>query len=73
MGAAATLNQAVGHQDGADRLTRQPNADASLVVLDAPGAYRRPDRRLLGAAALALIARRRPQRDAGTGIVLDGL
>ena len=62
-----------GHPDGAGRLTLLPNAAVLLVVLDAVRVCRRPNGRLLGAAALALIVRRRPPRDLGTGIVLDGL
>src|SRR5690349_9212457 len=61
------------HHGGAECLTRQPNDATSCVVLDAGRADRRPTRRLLGAATLALIARGRRQRDFGAGTVLDGL
>ena len=44
-----------------------------FVLLDAVRVCRRPNGRLLGAAALALIVRRRLPRAFGTGIVLDGL
>jgi len=44
----------------------------SFVVLDAGRADRRLTRCLFGAAALALIARGRRQRDFGAGTVLDG-
>jgi hypothetical protein len=62
------------HHGGTDGLTStKPNADPSLAILDPAAADRRPNRGLLGAAALALIARGRCRWDPGAGILLDGL